>query len=445
MAPEANGEGGNGGSSAMEAAENKKPRKRKKSRSSSSSVTRSATSSSSSMPTDGDGNGGQQRQPPAVVVQQQQQLHRGKPRVVWTADLHAVFLEAYDALGKDAVPKKILAFMNVDGISREHVASHLQKHRLNLKREEQRLQRVPGREDERRPHHHAEYSSQTPLPSLHPPDQAPAASSSLHPPPQPQPQPPFASLTMSGLQIAEDAQQQLLHQTPPPDCFTSNSSSSVPTNLLLHQHPSFPMVQPMQQCFTPPLQATIAMPPKTLVEKLHAGHNNNATMQQQAAAAASGYNPMLFVRNLAAQPLARAPQMQAAPQVVSTTGEISVHETNSVNDEEADIRSLTQLLMAVETEDGQGRPAEREAASEMATTRVEEGQGQAAEPGAAETTAAAKAEQGKGGAAEPGAAPAAAAGSLNPASTSIHGEYWKIDDTDVSWDFSGFHDWCKSD
>ncbi|CAO2192782.1 unnamed protein product [Urochloa humidicola] len=441
MAPEANGgDDGNGGCSAMKAAENKKPRKRKKSRSSSSSAgsrSRSGTSSSS-LPTDGDGNGGggQQRQPPVVVVQQQQQLHRGKPRVVWTTQLHGEFLKACDSLGKDAVPKKILALMNVDGISREHVASHLQKHRLNLKREEQRLQRVPGRGDERPPLQ-AETSSQTPLPSLHPPDQAPAASSSLHR--LPPPQPPFASLTMSGLQIAEHAQQQLLHQTPPPDSFTS--SSSAPTNLFLHPHPGFPMVQPIQQCFTPPLQATIAMPPNTLVNRLQAGHNN-ATMQQ-AAAAASGHNPMRFVRSMAAQPLARAPQMQA-PQVVGVTEESSVREANSVNDEETEIRSLADLLMAVEAEDGQGRPAERGAASEMATTRVEEGQGQAAEPGAAET-AAAKAEEGQGGAAEPGAAPAAAASSLSPAGTSIHGEYWKIDDTDVSWDFSGFHDWCKSD
>ncbi|CAO2208011.1 unnamed protein product [Urochloa humidicola] len=439
MTPEANGgDGNNGGSSAMDAAApNKKPSKRKKSKSSSSSAARSATSSSS-LPTDGDGNGGggQQRQP-AVVVQQQQQFHRGKQRVVWTPELHDVFLKACDVLGKDAVPKKILALMNVDGISREHVASHLQKHRLNLKREQLQLQlqRVPGRGDERQPRGderqplHAESSSQTPLPSLHPPDQAPAASSSLHP--LPTPQPPFASLTMSQLQIGHGHHE---HQTPPADCFTSTNSSSVPKNLLLlHPHPGFPRVQPIQQCLTPPLQATITVLPKKLVKKPQAGHDN-ATMQQ-AAAVASGCNPMLLISNNVAQTMARAPKMQA-PQVLSMTGEISVPEANLITDQETEICSMTHLLMTVEAEEGQGRPAEREAASEMAAT-VEERQGQAPEPGAAET--ATKAEEGQGQAAKPGAA-----GSLSPAGSSIHGQYWKIDDTEVSWDFSGFH-WFKSD
>ena len=34
----------------------------------------------------------------------------------------------------EAVPKKILEIMNVDGLTRENVASHLQKYRLYLKR-----------------------------------------------------------------------------------------------------------------------------------------------------------------------------------------------------------------------------------------------------------------------------------------------------------------------
>ncbi|CAL4950226.1 unnamed protein product [Urochloa decumbens] len=458
MAPETNGSDGNGGSSAMDAAPNKKPRKRKKSRSSSSSAVRSATSSSS-LPTDGDGGGGgQQRQPAVVVVQQQQQLHRGKQRVVWTPELHDVFLKACDVLGKDAVPKKILALMNVDGISREHVASHLQKHRLNLKREQQQqlLQRVPGRGAERQPIH-AESSSQTPLPSLHPPEQAPAASSSLHP--LPTPQPPFASLTMSQLQLGHGHHELL--QTPPADCFTS---SNVPTNFLVHPHPGgFPMVvQPIQQCFTPPLQATIAVLPKKLVKKPQAGHNN-ATMQQ-AAAVASGYNPMLLIRSNVPQTLAGALQMQA-PQVVSMTGEISVPEANLMIDQETEICSVAHLLMTVEAEEGQGRPAQREAASEMTATTVEEGQGRpaqreaasemtattvekgqeqaAAEPGAAET--AAKAEEGQGRDAEPGGGAAAAAVSLNLAGSSIHEQFWKTDDPEGSWDFCGFAQWYKSD
>ncbi|KAE8700426.1 Two-component response regulator ARR10 [Hibiscus syriacus] len=58
-----------------------------------------------------------------------------KPRVVWSAELHRKFVSAVNQLGLDkAVPKKILDLMNVEGLSRENVASHLQKYRLYLKR-----------------------------------------------------------------------------------------------------------------------------------------------------------------------------------------------------------------------------------------------------------------------------------------------------------------------
>ncbi|OVA02408.1 SANT/Myb domain [Macleaya cordata] len=56
-----------------------------------------------------------------------------KPRVVWSDELHNQFVAAVNQLGIDrAVPKKILELMNVPGISRENVASHLQKYRLHL-------------------------------------------------------------------------------------------------------------------------------------------------------------------------------------------------------------------------------------------------------------------------------------------------------------------------
>ncbi|KAF8036762.1 hypothetical protein BT93_C2467 [Corymbia citriodora subsp. variegata] len=58
-----------------------------------------------------------------------------KPRVVWSVDLHRKFVAAVNQLGfEKAVPKKILELMNVEGITRENVASHLQKYRLYLKR-----------------------------------------------------------------------------------------------------------------------------------------------------------------------------------------------------------------------------------------------------------------------------------------------------------------------
>ncbi|KAK7388344.1 hypothetical protein VNO78_23159 [Psophocarpus tetragonolobus] len=58
-----------------------------------------------------------------------------KPRLVWDAELHSKFLAAINQLGIDkAFPKKILDLMNVEGLTRENVASHLQKYRLGLKK-----------------------------------------------------------------------------------------------------------------------------------------------------------------------------------------------------------------------------------------------------------------------------------------------------------------------
>ncbi|KAL3824256.1 hypothetical protein ACJIZ3_020285 [Penstemon smallii] len=58
-----------------------------------------------------------------------------KPRVVWSLELHQQFVSAVNQVGIDkAVPKRILELMNVPGLTRENVASHLQKFRLYLKR-----------------------------------------------------------------------------------------------------------------------------------------------------------------------------------------------------------------------------------------------------------------------------------------------------------------------
>ncbi|GMI87720.1 response regulator 11 [Hibiscus trionum] len=58
-----------------------------------------------------------------------------KARVVWTVDLHQKFVKAVNQIGYDKVgPKKILDLMNVPWLTRENVASHLQKYRLYLSR-----------------------------------------------------------------------------------------------------------------------------------------------------------------------------------------------------------------------------------------------------------------------------------------------------------------------
>uniref|UniRef100_A0A1D2A5T3 Two-component response regulator ARR1 n=1 Tax=Auxenochlorella protothecoides TaxID=3075 RepID=A0A1D2A5T3_AUXPR len=61
-----------------------------------------------------------------------------KPRVVWTSEMHRQFAMAVAQLGIDkAVPKRILELMGTKGLTRENVASHLQKYRMYLKKVQQ--------------------------------------------------------------------------------------------------------------------------------------------------------------------------------------------------------------------------------------------------------------------------------------------------------------------
>lgn len=61
---------------------------------------------------------------------------RKRRRLQWTEDLHAKFIEAIEEVGVEAaVPKTILDRMGVDSLSRDNVASHLQKYRAMLKRQ----------------------------------------------------------------------------------------------------------------------------------------------------------------------------------------------------------------------------------------------------------------------------------------------------------------------
>lgn len=68
-----------------------------------------------------------------------------KPRVVWSVELHQQFVSSVNQLGIDkAVPKRILEMMNVHGLTRENVASHLQKYRLYLRRLSEVAQQQSG-------------------------------------------------------------------------------------------------------------------------------------------------------------------------------------------------------------------------------------------------------------------------------------------------------------
>lgn len=59
-----------------------------------------------------------------------------KQRLVWTPELHKLFMDAVSALGvQNAVPKTVLQIMNVPSLTTEHVKSHLQKFRNNLKKD----------------------------------------------------------------------------------------------------------------------------------------------------------------------------------------------------------------------------------------------------------------------------------------------------------------------
>lgn len=68
---------------------------------------------------------------------------RGKRvRLNWAGELHASFMRAVEEIGiEKAVPTSIMKAMGVDGLTRENVASHLQKYRGMLKKEKEDAER----------------------------------------------------------------------------------------------------------------------------------------------------------------------------------------------------------------------------------------------------------------------------------------------------------------
>ncbi|XP_035829927.1 two-component response regulator ORR21 [Helianthus annuus] len=62
------------------------------------------------------------------VEDEQVKIPGKKHRLVWTDELHQKFVDAVTQLGiQNAVPKKVLELMNVPGLRRGNVASHLQR------------------------------------------------------------------------------------------------------------------------------------------------------------------------------------------------------------------------------------------------------------------------------------------------------------------------------
>jgi SHAQKYF class myb-like DNA-binding protein len=61
-----------------------------------------------------------------------------RPRLIWTQALHRRFLESVEKCGglDHAHPKAIMKEMDVNGLTRENVASHMQKYRMRLKKED---------------------------------------------------------------------------------------------------------------------------------------------------------------------------------------------------------------------------------------------------------------------------------------------------------------------
>lgn len=71
----------------------------------------------------------------AGVRNKDESLTSMKSRVVWTVDLHEKFVTVVTQLGIDeATPKTILRLMNVPGLTRTNIASHLQKYRLKSRK-----------------------------------------------------------------------------------------------------------------------------------------------------------------------------------------------------------------------------------------------------------------------------------------------------------------------
>nr|POF08929.1 two-component response regulator arr2 [Quercus suber] len=65
-----------------------------------------------------------------------------KPNLVWNNELHNRFPQAFNVLGIDTHPKKIIQHMNAPGLKRENISSHLQRYHLPLKCQQDAIQKT---------------------------------------------------------------------------------------------------------------------------------------------------------------------------------------------------------------------------------------------------------------------------------------------------------------
>jgi len=107
------------------------------------------------MPDDGQDSSGRRSMSPATMAKKQQNALSSTPtledmesggkkskadskkkRLTWTPELHNMFVEAVHHLGvNNAAPKTIHQYMNVPYLTTEHIKSHLQKYRLQIKKQ----------------------------------------------------------------------------------------------------------------------------------------------------------------------------------------------------------------------------------------------------------------------------------------------------------------------
>lgn len=73
---------------------------------------------------------------PTKKKKQKQSSSQKKKRLTWTPELHTRFIDAVNQLGiHNAAPKTIHQYMNVPYLTTEHIKSHLQKYRLQMKKQ----------------------------------------------------------------------------------------------------------------------------------------------------------------------------------------------------------------------------------------------------------------------------------------------------------------------